>query len=105
VKPWFQGRLGFSPNVPDLSQDGFALVGGRIEVIHQQRAAALVYKRREHVINLFIIEDRAAETNRSSQEQGYNLLSWTDKGLSYWAVSDLNPGELSTFAQLIRTKQ
>src|SRR4051812_24825340 len=60
VKPWFQGRLGFSPGVPDLSQAGYVLVGGRLEVLHQQRAAALVYKRREHVINLFIAEGRAA---------------------------------------------
>jgi anti-sigma factor RsiW len=105
VKPWFQGKLGFSPNVPDLSADGFVLVGGRLEVINQERAAALVYKRREHVINLFIAEDVASESGRSSQAQGYNLISWTDRRLSYWAVSDLNATELSSFAQLIRTKQ
>jgi anti-sigma factor RsiW len=105
VKPWFQGRLGFSPAVPDLSQDGFVLLGGRLEVIEQQRAAALVYKRREHVINLFIAEGRAAGTERSSQEQGYNVTSWTDRGLSYWAISDLNAQELSSFAHLIRAKQ
>jgi anti-sigma factor RsiW len=105
VKPWFQGRIPFSPNVPDLSQDGFVLVGGRLEVIDQQRAAALVYKRREHVISLFIAERRGAESERSSQAQGYNLIGWTDRGLSYWAVSDLNAQELSNFAQLIRTKR
>jgi len=104
VKPWFQGRLGFSPNVPELSQNGFVLVGGRLEIINQQRAAALVYKRGEHVINLFIAEDRATEFDGSWQAQGYSLVSWSDRGLSYWAVSDLNTGELSTFAQLIRTK-
>jgi anti-sigma factor RsiW len=104
VKPWFQGRLGFSPTVPDLAEEGFVLVGGRLEVIHQQRAAALVYKRREHVINLFIAETRAAGPEESSQEQGYNLIFWTDRGLSYWAVSDLNQPELSSFAKLIRTK-
>jgi anti-sigma factor RsiW len=104
VKPWFQGRIGFSPNVPDLSQEGFVLVGGRLEVINQQRVAALVYKRREHVINLFVAEDKAADSQRSSQTNGYNLISWTDRGLSHWAVSDLNEQELSSFAQLIRSK-
>jgi anti-sigma factor RsiW len=104
VKPWFQGRIGFSPNVPDLSHEGFVLVGGRLEVINQKRVAALVYKRREHVINLFIAEDHPAESARSSQANGYNLISWTDHGLSHWAVSDLNAQELSSFAQLIRSK-
>lgn len=104
VKPWFQGRIGFSPNVPDLSRDGFVLVGGRLEVMQQQRAAALVYKRGDHVINLFIAEDGAAASEDSSQSRGYNLISWSDHKLSYWAVSDLNVRELSKFAQLIRTR-
>ena len=104
VKPWFQGRLGFSPYVPDLTQSGFVLVGGRLEVISRQRAAALVYRRGEHIINLFIAEDLAA-SDRSWQTQGYTLIFWRHRGLSYWAVSDLNKPELSSFAQLIRSKQ
>jgi anti-sigma factor RsiW len=104
VKPWFQGRLQFSPSVPDLSRDGFALVGGRIEVFNQQRAAALVYKRREHVISLFIVEDGSGPSGQSPQTQGYNLISWADRGLSYWAVSDLNIDELSSFAELVRSR-
>jgi len=105
VKPWFQGKVAFSPDVPDLTDQGFALVGGRLDVIRQQRAVALVYKRREHVINVFIAENRAGSPSGSeSQSQGYNVVSWTDRGLSYWAVSDLNARELNEFAQLIRHK-
>jgi anti-sigma factor RsiW len=102
VKPWFQGRLGFSPGVPDLSQAGYVLIGGRLEVIRQQRAAALVYKRREHIINLFIAEGPAPGSDQGRQVQGFNIVSWNARGLSYSAVSDLNATELSSFAQLIQ---
>jgi anti-sigma factor RsiW len=104
VKPWFQGKLGFSPNVPDLAPDGFPLVGGRVEVIHQQRAAAIVYKRREHVINVFIAESRTAAPGGTAKAQGYNMISWGDGELSYWAVSDLDAAELFSFTQLLRKK-
>jgi anti-sigma factor RsiW len=104
VKPWFQGRLAFSPNVPDLSQDGFVLTGGRLEIINQQRAAALVYKRREHVINLFIVEGSYGAPDGPGQARGYNLIFWSDRGLSYAAVSDLNAPELASFVKLIRTR-
>ena len=104
VKPWFQGRLQFSPSVPDLGGDGFTLVGGRVEVFNQQRAAALVYKRREHLISLFIAEDGAGISRQSPQAHRYNVVSWADRGLSYWAVSDLNIEELSNFAELVRSR-
>jgi anti-sigma factor RsiW len=104
VKPWFQGKIGFSPDVPDLSQDGFALVGGRLDVIQQHRAVALVYKRRDHVINLFIAEGQTASADRTAEEQGYHLISWVEGGLAYWAISDLNMGELTEFSALIRHK-
>ena len=104
VKPWFQGKLAFSPSVPDLSQEGFVLVGGRVEVLDQQRAAALVYKRREHVINLFVAPAGAPSRQRSSETQGFHLICWSTGGLSYWAVSDLNAQELESFAALIRAK-
>jgi anti-sigma factor RsiW len=103
VKPWFQGKLSFAPNVPDLTAEGFALAGGRLDVIDGKQAAALVYKRRQHVVNLWIMPadgpDRALEENSL---EGFNLLRWQKDGTAYWAVSDLNPSELREFASLIR---
>jgi anti-sigma factor RsiW len=102
VKPWFQGKIGFSPDVPDLSQVGFVLVGGRLDVIRQQRAVALVYQRRDHVINLFIVDDGGQSGSGASESQGYHLISWADRKQSYWAVSDLNMRELEDFAAAFR---
>ena len=103
VKPWFQGRLNFAPVVPDLSGKGFILIGGRLDVIEGKQAAAMVYKRREHVINLWISpaggSDRGIE---SSSVEGFHLLHWQQDRMSYWAVSDMNEPELREFAGLIR---
>jgi anti-sigma factor RsiW len=102
VKPWFQGKTAFSPPVPDLSNDGFALLGGRLEVIRDQRVAVLVYKRREHVINVFAGQKLPAA--RRSEERGYHLSCWNDRGLDYCAVSDLNAAELAEFTKLFTTR-
>jgi anti-sigma factor RsiW len=98
VKPWFQGKAPFSPSVPDLAKDGFPLLGGRLEVFRERRIAALVYQRREHVINVFAGEDLPA-TSRSERE-GYHLNCWKQADLRYCAVSDLNSAELDRFRQL-----
>ena len=102
VKPWFQGKVPFSPPVPDLTTDGFPLIGGRLEVIRERRIAALVYKRRGHVINLFIAD--ALPSRRRSERQGYNVNCWSARGLDYCAVSDLNAGELGEFTRLFATR-
>ncbi len=102
VKPWFQGQLGFSPSVPDLSAEGFVLVGGRVDVIQQRRAAAVVYKRRQHIINLFIAETRLPD--RTSETEGFHLIRWSKGPLTYWAISDLNMAELRQFSDLVRSK-
>ncbi|ACL55818.1 anti-sigma factor family protein [Methylobacterium nodulans] len=102
VKPWFSGKVGFAPPVIDLSDRGFALVGGRLDYIGGQVVAAIVYKRREHVINLFVWPGSSvAEGARSARtsREGYSLLHWTQAGLTFWAVSDLNPTELQEFEQ------
>jgi anti-sigma factor RsiW len=105
VKPWFQGRLSFSPNVPDLSAEGFVLTGGRLEVLRRAPAAAIVYKRRNHVVNVFVAPANQADAPpRAQSSEGYNLVAWVKGGLSYWAVSDLNAGELMQFAQLARSR-
>lgn len=102
VKPWFQGKTDFSPPVPDLTNDGFILVGGRLDVIHQQPVAAIVYKRRQHVINLYVSASLDMDAKPSLQELGgYHLLHWDQQRMSYWAVSDVASADLRDFANLI----
>ncbi len=103
VKPWFQGKLDFAPQVPDLGAQGFVLVGGRLDVIDRRKAAALVYKRREHVINLWITQGNAARSEpEQSDVDGFHIVRWSKNGLTYRAVSDLDMGELRAFAGFIR---
>jgi anti-sigma factor RsiW len=105
VKPWFQGKTNFSPPVPDLSKDDFILIGGRLEVIHQQPAAAIVYRRRQHVIDLYVSPLAGSDSKPELRDLGgYHLLHWLQNHMSYWAVSDVDPTELRTFADLIRGK-
>ncbi|GJE46434.1 zf-HC2 domain-containing protein [Methylobacterium soli] len=96
VKPWFSGRTDFSPPVVDLDARGFTLVGGRLDYIENRVVAALVYRRRKHVINLFLWPSDGRRP-RASAREGYNILGWQQAGLSYWAVSDLNAVELKEF--------
>jgi len=104
VKPWFQGKTSFSPPVPDLTASGFSLIGGRLEVIHQRPAAAVVYKRREHIISLYVAPADGTLAKPAAEEiGGYHLVRWTENGLNYSAVSDLNAAELRAFADLIRS--
>jgi anti-sigma factor RsiW len=102
VKPWFNGRLPLSPPVPNLVGDGFPLVGGRLDYVDEHTAAALVYRRNQHIINLFVwaMPDTTDRAMHVAERNGYNLLEWTQGGISYAAVSDLNRGELETFQRL-----
>jgi anti-sigma factor RsiW len=103
VKPWFQGKTSFSPPVPDLSKDDFILIGGRLEVIHQQPAAAIVYRRRQHLIDLYVSPAAGADSKPELREMGgYHLLHWMQSNMAYWAVSDVDTTDLRTFADLIR---
>jgi anti-sigma factor RsiW len=98
VKPWFNGRLDFSPSVRDLANEGFSLIGGRLDYIAGHPAAALIYQRRQHYINLFEWPSAGPdEPARSLSERGYNAIHWNEQGTAYWAVSDLNRDELSEF--------
>jgi anti-sigma factor RsiW len=103
VKPWFDGRLNFTPPVKDLSAEGFPLVGGRLDYLDNRPVAAVVYRRRQHLINLFISpSEHANDTPAASQvQEGYNIVHWTKSGMSYWAVSSVSAYELEKFAQLV----
>jgi len=103
VKPWFDGKLDFSPPVKDLSQQGFSLSGGRLDYIGNRPVAALVYQRGQHAINLFVWPSSEAPTSeRASISNGYNLIGWNGEGMAYWVVSDLNLAELQQFVQLLK---
>lgn len=104
VKPWFDGKLDFSPPVVDLANQGFPLVGGRLDYLDNRSIAALVYQRRKHVINLFIwpSTQNADSGTQIVIRQGYHLFSWTKAGMIYWAVSDLDTSELQQFVQLVQ---
>jgi anti-sigma factor RsiW len=102
VKPWFDGKLKFSPPVQDFTDHGFRLIGGRLDYLNGREVAALVYQRNKHIINLFIWpseSDRNA-AGQSFAKDGYNVLHWGRDGFEFWAVSDVNAVDLRAFASL-----
>jgi len=106
VKPWFSGKLDFSPPVHDLAKDGFPLVGGRLDYLNQHPVAALVYRRQQHTINLFVwpSSDTSPHAVKLLSRQGFNMTDWSESGMQYWAVSDLNSAEMQAFTQSLRQK-
>jgi anti-sigma factor RsiW len=103
VKPWFDGKVDVAPPVIDLTADGFTLLGGRLDYIDGDPVASVVYRRRNHIINLFVAQHLGAAQAAVSARtvQGYNVRHWSEQGLEYWAVSDLNPDELGEFVRKI----
>ncbi len=100
VKPWFNGRLDVAPPVIDLTPQGFTLVGGRLDYVDTRAVGAIVYRRRAHVINLFVTPTANTERRASNTEtvHGFNIRHWSEGGLNYWAVSDIAAEELAEFA-------
>jgi anti-sigma factor RsiW len=99
VKPWFNGKLDVAPPVIDLTAQGFTLVGGRLDYIDGRAIGAVVYKRRQHVINLFVAQTSSTEYRAPKTEtmQGFNCRRWGNRGLNFWAVSDIGADELAEF--------
>jgi anti-sigma factor RsiW len=104
VKPWLTKKVGFSPTVMDLSGQDFPLLGGRVDYLDNRLVADLVYKRHKHIINLlqWPAPDQVTRAPQALTRQTYHLIHWTEGGLTYWAVSDLNETELREFVGLIR---
>src|SRR6516165_7198104 len=102
VKPWFAGRSDVSPPVVDLAAEGFPLGGGRLDLIAGKPVPALVYKRRQHVINLFVLPASRGDRPETLGRQGYNLRHWDEGDLGFWAVSDAAPAELTEFERAFR---
>ena len=100
VKPWFNGRLDVAPPVIDLTALGFTLIGGRLDYIDARPVGAIVYRRRLHVINLFVAQTASTESRAAKTEtfQGFNVRNWSEGGLNYWAVSDIAADELAEFS-------
>jgi anti-sigma factor RsiW len=103
VKPWFLGKLDFSPAVVDLASIGFPLVGGRLDYLGGRPVAALVYQRQQHTINVFVspVGGDASAGIEARSNRGFHVRHWIRDGMSFWAVSDLNDAELTQFARAL----
>jgi anti-sigma factor RsiW len=103
VKPWFNGKLDFSPPVRDLTTEGFPLIGGRLDYLDHRAVATLVYRHRQHLISLFIYPTRRglAPPTAAITQHGYHLLTWTQDGMDYWLVSDVDPVQLQNFKTML----
>jgi anti-sigma factor RsiW len=104
VKPWFNGKVDFSPPVADFAERGFPLIGGRLDSIEGRTVAVLVYQRRQHLINLYVwpSPNSSDSTAKTTVHQGYNMMHWTRAGTTWWLASDVNAADLESLAGLLR---
>jgi anti-sigma factor RsiW len=101
VKPWFSGKLDFAPVFKDLAPEGFPLTGGRLDYLDGRPVAALIYKRHQHIINLFLWPSSKSDSRPQTLTiRGYGIVHWAQSGMTYWAVSDLNARELTDFVTM-----
>lgn len=105
VKPWFEGKLDFSPRVKELAGEGFPLAGGRLDAIDGHSVAALIYRRRLHVINLYQWPAETESLQQTTQQNGYTVIRWSDHGMRFLVVSDVNPGELKQFVLAFQNEE
>jgi anti-sigma factor RsiW len=106
VKPWLSDKLTFSPPVYDLAPDEFPLIGGRLDYIDEQPVAALVYRHHLHTINVFIwpVRNDSSAASSSAYRHGFNVTAWTNEGMQFWAVSDIQSADLQRFARMLRNQ-
>lgn len=100
VKPWFDGRLDYSPPVQDLASDGFPLIGGRLDDVAGKPVAVLVYRRARHIIDLYVWPTGRIRAAPATARNGYNFVHWAQGGMTFWAVSDVELAQLQDFARL-----
>jgi anti-sigma factor RsiW len=103
VRPWFAGKVEFAPPVKDLTAEGFPLIGGRLDYVDGHRVATLVYHHGLHTISVFVWPETAGAglSRPPAQVEGLNVLSWSKDGMVWWAVSDMEPGELKEMRALL----
>lgn len=99
VKPWFDGRIDFAPPVKDLAAQNFPLLGGRLDYLDNRPVAALVYGSAKHIIDLYVWPGSGDPIPATASRDGYNTVHWSENGMEFWAVSDLEARSLSQFAQ------
>lgn len=102
VKPWFNGKISFSPEVTNFEDKGFPLIGARLDFLENRTVATLVYKRNQHVVDIFLYPETENTRQGEAQERGYNIIYWAKDGMQYWAVSDLNLPELKQLVQFLK---
>ncbi|MEX3899374.1 anti-sigma factor [Paraburkholderia sp. BR10954] len=106
VKPWFNGRLDYSPPVEDLAAAGFALQGGRLDYLAHQRVAVLVYRYGKHVIDVYVFPQSTAEGAAPAAlgHDGYSIAHWDAAGMTWWAITDAAPNALTGFEAALRAR-
>lgn len=105
VKPWFQGKLDYAPPVLNLADEGFPLIGGRVEHINGDSVATLVYMHNKHVLNMFVWPSTAPQDPQKVQRRGFNVLHWSDGAMQYWVVSDMDATEVERFSAAWREQR
>jgi anti-sigma factor RsiW len=105
VKPWFNGKLNFSPPVSDLASAGFPLIGGRLDYLNNRPVAALIYRHEKHVINVFVwpAEQTSSSSTPIKTQQGYQVVRWSRAGMNFWAISDLESNQLAQFTDFLKS--
>jgi anti-sigma factor RsiW len=110
VKPWFQGKIPFSFNLPELQNSEFTLIGGRVAYLNQTPGAQLIYQIRQHRISVFVFQDRAlpdalASDSRVRQQLSFNQKTFDEGGLRFFLVGDSSPDDISRLAELLQKAQ